>query len=768
MLKNIQPSHTHSEKCTEGCTADISIPKKTISNDTIVSYVKDKNACQHNIISLLKNKQNDEDELKRFFNGFEPPPPPCDSQTKKNLFTFKDDFLGNIQKATSLSALAKLIVDAKIDCQAELFIINDKEHNKLNLWSNIKNMATKISQTMIIPTVEKQALPGLNDLSSLIKKQKSLEDLKTKLNDYKIKHSDIKDILTTDMLPTIDTSGKINLTEGLPKTEKKELEKKITEYKNNTEPKKDTGLFMAILECFENIINKLLGRVGILEEEMEKQKKNTNDNKTELEKQQKKLTDLETKINTVPAGPKGEDGAQGEAGKDGKDGVQGVQGVKGEKGQDATNLSISQDELDKRYVKKEDFKNHTTQYQNDQDAIKIGLDELADDQKQLEILKEYFSDSNTITEIFNNETFKKIFNDNKTDNSVIKNLEARIVFLEKKTPVVPATTATNSPSPAEPYIKDETEFIAALVKVLNKNTDKDSEIADALKKIFITKKDFEAIQATHNEQITQLETEYNTKVEKLHTQYTQLKTKIDAIDTNLKDIVTKTDFSNDKKIQDDNKIIALEKAKDVLKQEIIAIQTALKTKDATNDNAIAELNNRIKIIEDQLTKERTQLVTNTKLYEKISYFETEKQELIERIEKITTEHKIIKQNIDTSKYALNEEFKKDQARQDEEIKSMQNKLNEKISSIPVKHKETIPVREQTISLKDPNGKVSKQYKHKVIDNPPPEKTDGRFTYLTYWNPLDKQSGIGKKFTTNIATIHEIENARGKITLRGKN
>ena len=30
---------------------------------------------------------------------------------------------------------------------------------------------------------------------------------------------------------------------------------------------------MAILEWFKNMINKLLGRVGVLEEEMEKQKK---------------------------------------------------------------------------------------------------------------------------------------------------------------------------------------------------------------------------------------------------------------------------------------------------------------------------------------------------------------------------------------------------------------------------------------------------------------------------------------------------------------
>ena len=378
-------------------------------------------------------------------------------------------------------------------------------------------------------------------------------------------------------------------------------------------------------------------------------------------------------------------------------------------------------------------------------------------------MKEYFSDSNTITEIFNNETLKKIFNDNKTDNSVIKNLEARIVFLEKKTPVVPATTATNSPSPVQPYIKDETEFIAALVEALNKNIDKDGEIAGGLKKIFVTKKDFEVIKVTHNEKIEQLETEYNTKVEKLNAQYTQLKTRIDAIDTKLKDIVTKTDFSNDKKIQDD-KIIALEK-------EIIAIQTALKTKDATNDNAIAKLNNRIKIIEEQLTKERTQLVTNTKLYERISSFETERLELIERIEKITTKH-------NTNKYVLNEEFKKDQTRQDVLIRGMEDKLKEKISSILVeyeekissipKYEQTIPVRKQIISLKNTKGEVSKQYEHNVTGNPLPKKPDGSHTYLTHWNPLHKQSGIDEKFTTNNATIHKIEKARGKITLGGKN
>ena len=109
MLKNIQPSHTHSEKCTEGCTADVSIPKKTVSNDTIVSYVKDKNACQHNVIALLNNKQNDEGELKTFFDGFDPPPPPCDSETRSNQFKLEDNFLTEIADAKTLSDLAKVI-----------------------------------------------------------------------------------------------------------------------------------------------------------------------------------------------------------------------------------------------------------------------------------------------------------------------------------------------------------------------------------------------------------------------------------------------------------------------------------------------------------------------------------------------------------------------------------------------------------------------------------------------------------------------------------
>ncbi len=748
MLKNIQPSHTHSEKCTEGCTADVSIPKKTVSNDTIVSYVKDKNACQHNVIALLNNKKNDEGELKTFFDGFDPPPPPCDSETRSNQFKLEDNFLTEIADAKTLSDLAKVIVAAEIDCQAELFMINDKEHNKLNLWSNIKNRATKISQPMIIPTVETQALRDLNVLS----RQTSLEALQTKLNNGKIKHSDIKNILTTDMLPTTDTIGKINLTEGLPETEKKELEKKITEYKNNTESEKDTGFFMAILEWFKNMINKLLGRVGILEEEMKKQEKNTNDNKTELEKQQKKLTDLETKIKTIPAGPKGENGQDG---------------AQGEKGKDATNLCISQYELDKKYVTKEDFKNHTTQYQKDQDAIKIQLNELADAKKQLTILKTYFSDSSNIKEIFNNDNFKTIFIQSITDNDLIKGLQTRLTSLENKKHNIQtesySSTTTISQSSAEPYIKNESEFITALIKVLNKDINQDDgkggEIAKALKKIFITQKDFEARQATHNEKIAQLETVYNTNVEQLNTQYTQLKTSIDAIDTKLKDLATSTEFNDDK-------IIALEK-------EIKTITTKLKTKDATNDNAIAELNDRIKIIEEQLTKERAQLVTNTKLYKKISSFEAEREELITEIKTITTQYNEITKSFDMSKYVLNEAFEKDQARQDEQIKSMLEKLNKKnvSTSIPVEYEEkisSIPERKETISLKSPvNGEITSSFTLTTTGNPPLKTRDGH-TYLTYRDSSESGNRIGAKFMLNKATLGKIEEARGKIDLQKNN
>ena len=97
--------------------------------------------------------------------------------------------------------------------------------------------------------------------------------------------------------------------------------------------------------------------------------------------------------------------------------------------------------------------------------------------------------------------------------------------------------------------------------------------------------------------------------------------------------------------------------------------------------------------------------------------------MIERIEKITTKHKIIKQNIDTSKYVLNEEFKKDQTRQDDLIRDMQDKLKEKISSMLVEYKEQI-------SLKDLDGKASSQFEHRIIGNPPTQKTDSSFTYLT--------------------------------------
>jgi hypothetical protein len=694
MLKNIQPSHTHSEKCTEGCTADVSIPKKTISNDTIVSYVKDKNACQHNIISLLNNKQNDEGELKIFFDGFDPPPPKCDDSSPKNTFELSNDFLNNIQKAKSLSDLAKLIVEAEIDCQAELFMINSIEYNKINLWLNIKNRATEISQPIIIPAVknlfstETPTLPDLNGLSSLIKKQTALEVLQKQLDNDTIKNQDIKDILTTDMLPTTNTSGKINLTEGLPETEKKELGKKITEYKNNTESEKDTSFFMAILEWFKNMINKLLGRVGILEEEMKKQEKNINDNKTELEKQQKKLTDLETKIKTIPAGPKGENGAQGE------------------KGKDATNLCISQYKLDKQYVTKEDFTKHTTQYQKDQDAIKIQLAKLADEKKQLTILKTYFSDSSNIKEIFNNDNFKTIFTQSITDNDLIKGLQTRLKSLENKKHNIQtesySSTTTISQSPAEPYIKNESEFITALIKVLNKDINQDDgkggEIAKALKKIFITQKAFEAIQATHNKKIAQLETAYNTNVEQLNTQYAQLKTSIDAIDTKLKDLATSTEFN-----------------------------------------------------------------------EEISYFEAERKELITEIDKITTKYHTIVQKLDMSQYVLNKVFQEDQARQDEEIKSMLEKLNKKnvSTSIPV-DEETTPVHQQTIGLKNSNGKTTSSFTHTVNGNPLPQKKDGSNTYLTCWCPPTKQGDIGTKFMPNKATLRKIEEARGKIDLQKNN
>ena len=290
--------HLHTDKCTEGCTADLSIPKKTVSNDTIVSYVKDKNACQHNIIALLKNKQTDENALKEFFDRFDPPPPPCDSETKTTQFELEKDFLTKIEATKSLSALAKLIVDAKIDCQAELFTINEIKDNKKKLWDVIKNRAKN--------TIKDKDKKILDDLENT---QKKLEGFQKKLNDGAIKHSGIKDILTTDILPTTDTSGKINLTEGLPDgDDKNELEKKINEYKDNPSPKKDDGLFMEIIAWFANMINKLLGRVDTLETEMADQKKATNENKTKLEAQQQKLDALAIKItpSTATNNQKGE------------------------------------------------------------------------------------------------------------------------------------------------------------------------------------------------------------------------------------------------------------------------------------------------------------------------------------------------------------------------------------------------------------------------------------------------------------------------------